>query len=70
MPIVYVYKTFKKKLSLAIKYLKCDLFQIYLVRSFFLILLFNYNLHSILCCISFNCMAQWLDNPVLYKVFP
>ena len=31
---------------------------------------FSISLHSTLVCICFRCTAQWLDNHVLYKVFP
>ena len=39
-------------------------------RFYLLMLSSNYSLHSVLCCITFRCAAEWLDNYVHTKFSP
>lgn len=48
-------------------YLCLSSFPAFVLFSF---LFFNYSLRSILFCISFGCIAKWLDNHVVYSVVP
>ena len=52
-------------------FLLCCIIIVFLVLYLFSIfIVFNYSLYSVLFCISFRCTAQWLDNHMIYKVFP